>query len=234
MKRYAIIITIALCALLPATSKADPKTKKTTTTSASSFPRPGEPRSPLPDDIVIAAQENRKVLPEPQAKLGRLAANAASVFDTSAQVSLPAFFFTDTVAAYKKAVAEDKLLITVLGDSNSEYTRRLLSELATNQSFTKLQNCAVFLSGNIVTDTEAKKIADSVNVTRVPVTTILMPKLEVINEHAQIVGYFESNEFVQYVKDEILSAALDPNAPASLRANPLQVCPALGSLPAKY
>ncbi|MGI9415535.1 MAG: thioredoxin fold domain-containing protein [Hyphomicrobiales bacterium] len=98
----------------------------------------------------------------------------------------------DALAAYKRAVAENKPLVLIFGKSDCGACKKMLADVLPCTGVNRFAGRAVFAYSEPATDSAARYIGAKLLVNRAPTITIIEPRGDKIEERARITGYFSA------------------------------------------
>jgi thiol-disulfide isomerase/thioredoxin len=103
----------------------------------------------------------------------------------------------DLVAAWQKALKEEKPLVVYFFSSTCPHCQKFREEVLSTDQFNALANRGVFASVDMAKELSesAKKMSENLKVTHVPGVYVLDARADVINEIDRIVGFTPPEEF---------------------------------------
>lgn len=185
----------------------------------------------LPGEVILVSGDRNLTMPEPKARLGSIARQASAAIQDSIP-KLPNFFMDDLSAAYSNALNQDKFLIVYFRDASCHWCTRLDEDITVSKELAMLKDCAIFVVAEEAKSNSAKALGSALNLKNYPAISILYPSSAVIHEAARLTGYIENEKLVQFMRDSLIEASLDRDAPDDFQDNPIAACPVLAKLKA--
>ena len=217
--KIAHVILLAALLFTPGAASADDKSIA-----------PQGPNSPIPDPFprtIVAAKPGLKSSAgklNHRTTAGRAMLAAAGDMFAIDKPASGSVWETNIVAGFKKAIAENKPMLTLFWYHGSSWSEKLIGEIDQATILPELAKCAVPVKIDIDLDDSAqnvKNMIDNLGLKEYPVTVLLLPSSEKIQSVGQINGYFSWNEFRPQLESLFNLAATGPDASPVMAPNAL-------------
>ena len=181
-----------------------------------------EQQNGLPESGQTSAIKGQRKIPDIGGYAGGL---------TSISSVLPDYWETKTLAAYQRAIDENKILIIFFSADWCEWCGKLADEIKASKQLAGLQSCAIFLLAESGKDPAALALETALDIKKYPVVSFVLPRASEIYESGRINGFMPEEKFLGWTRFAIELAAKDRDASAELAADPYSACRGLAEFP---